>query len=190
MTSVYIVTEGASDRLILEAVLTPEVLTEANFIVGSGRYSAQSLARSVLATEQVPVAFVVDADTTVASVVQEQRDLLRYSLAQASSGVRFEVFLAIPEIEILLVQNLNLIETLTGRSPHSEIEIEFAQLHPKKFVSKYLGQGKAYIEALRRLLVDLSSESIAAIRQYPLVDQLSQFVLSVVNQRELSSVGQ
>lgn len=188
MTSVYIVTEGISDRLILEAVLTPEVLAEADFIVGSGRYSAQSLARSVLATEQVPVAFVVDADTTVASIVQEQRELLRYSLGQASSGVRFEVFLAMPEIEILLVQDLDLIESLTGRSSCSEIEIEFAQLHPKKFLGKHLGQGEAYIVALRQLLADLSHQSIATIRQYPLVTQLSQFVLSVVNQRELSSV--
>lgn len=80
MKQAYLITEGVSDQEILKTVITPHLLSRVDFVAGAGRYSAQSLARSILATEQVPVALVLDADTVVATAVREQFDLLKTSL--------------------------------------------------------------------------------------------------------------
>ncbi|MFP4395888.1 MAG: hypothetical protein ACLFTI_11550 [Anaerolineales bacterium] len=190
MTKAYVITEGETDREILETVLHPQSLASVEFIVGAGRYSAQSLARSVLAMEEIPVALVVDADTSVESSVQEQRGLLQNALHQASPGVEFLVCLAVPEIEILLVQDWDFIRDLANRSEFSEMETEFAELAPKKFLLEIL-QPESYSATLRRLLDDISDrpQTIAAIREYPLVKRLEKFLLSVTPQ-DIESTNQ
>lgn len=182
MKKAYIITEGVTDQEILKTVLPQIIIESVDFIAGAGRYAAQSLARSVLATEQVPVALVLDADTTAESPIQEQRDLLRTSLSQASPGVKFEVFLAIPEIEIVLIQDLDFIRQLTDRSEFSEIEIEFAQLHPKKLLLSILGNKEPYDVVLQNLLKKVSNRTAEIIQRYPLINQLIEFLLSIINQ--------
>ncbi|MEA3341843.1 MAG: DUF4276 family protein [Chloroflexota bacterium] len=181
MKHIYIITEGVTDQEILKTVLPPIVLNGVNFIAGAGRYAVQSLARSILATEQVPVALVVDADTTTDTAIREQLDFLRNSLGQASFGVKFEVFLAIPEMEILLIQDWDFIRQLTGKSKFSAIEIEFAKLHPKKFLLSILGDAEPYDVALQSFLKKISDQTIETIQKYPLVNQLGEFLLSVIN---------
>lgn len=180
MKQVYIITEGETDQEILKTVLPPRILGGVDFIVGAGRYSAQSLARSVLATEEVPVALVLDADTTDKAAIREQLDFLRSSLGRASSGVKYEVFLAIPEIEILLIQDWDFIKKLSGKPEFSEIEIEFAQLNPKTFLLSVLGLESNV--AVLDLLKNVSNKTAEIIQKYPLVNQLSEFLLSVTNQ--------
>ena len=182
MKQVYIITEGQSDQEILKAVLPKEVVQNENveFIVGSGRYSAQSLACSVLAVEQVPTALIVDADTSNKAAIQEQRDLLSFSLRQASPGIKFEVFLAVPEMEILLVQNLDLVQQLTNGQEFSELELEFAKLRPKEFLLRFLKPAESYIVTLREILENLNEQTIKAIQEYPLVKQLDEFLRSLV----------
>lgn len=180
MKQVYIITEGETDQEILKTVLPPRILGGVDFIVGAGRYSAQSLARSVLAVEETPVALVLDSDTTNEEAIREQLDFLRASLSQASAGVKFEVFLAIPEIEILLIQDWGFIKKLSGRPEFSEIEIEFAQLNPKTFLRSVLGFESNV--AVLDLLKNVSSQTAEVIQKYPLVNKLSEFLRSVTNQ--------
>ena len=182
MKRVCVITEGQSDYEILKAVLPQEIVQNENieFIVGSGRYSAQSLARSVLAVEQVPIALIVDADTSNAAAIQEQRDLLLFFLRQASPGIKFEVFLAEPELEILLVQNLTLRQQLTNGREFSELELEFAKRHPKEFLLRFLKTPESYIVTLREILKNLNEQMIKTMQEYPLVKQLDEFLLSLV----------
>lgn len=183
MTQAYVITEGETDREILETVLHPQSLAHVEFIVGAGRYSAQSLARSVLAMEGIPVALVVDADTAVESSVRERRGLLQNALHQASPGVEFIVCLAVPEIEILLVQDWDFIRDLADRSEFSEIEIEFAELAPKKFLLEIL-KPESYPMVLRRFLEAIKNrpQTLEIIREYSLVKRLEEFLLSVTHQ--------
>jgi len=180
MKQAYIITESTTNQAILKAVLPQAVLNDVDFLVG--RYSAQSLARTILATKQIPVALVVDAHTTTDTVIREQLDFLRYSLGQASFGIKFKVFMAIPEIEILLIQDLDLIRQLTSRVKFSAIEIEFANLQPKKFLLSILGHAEPYNIALQNLLKQASERTIEIVQKYPLVTQLSEFLLSLTNQ--------
>ena len=176
MKRVYIITEGKSDKDILKAVLPKEIVQNENveFKAGSGRYSAQSLARSVLAVKQVPTALIVDADTSDAAAIQEQRDLLSFSLRQASPGIKFEVFLAVPEMEILLVQQL-----ANGRK-FPESELEFAKRHPKEFLLRFSKTPESYIVTLREILKNLNEQTIKTMQEYPLVKKLNEFLLPLV----------
>ena len=178
MKEIYVITEGNSDRDILEAILPERVLQNIQFIVGSGRYSAQSLARSMLAVEQIPVAIITDADTNDNAAIREQRELLHYLLNQASSGTAFQVLLAVPEIEILLVQDETFLKRLADKEQLSSIEIEFAKLHPKRFIRSLSKRKEDYRVMLRNMLRNLDERTIKTIQQHPLVKQLDQFVLS------------
>ncbi len=190
MTQAYVITEAETDREILETVLHPQSLAHVEFIVGAGRYSAQSLARSVLAMEEIPVALVVDAHTTAESSIREQRGLLQNALHQASPGVEFVVCLAVPEIEILLVQDWDFIRDLADRSEFSEMETEFAELAPKKFLLEIL-KPESYPMVLRRLLEAINNrpQTLEIIREYSLVKRLEEFLLSVPHQ-DLGSTNQ
>lgn len=180
MKPVYVVTEGQSDKEILATVLPKEVIQNVEFVVGSSRYSARSIARSILAVEQVPVALVVDADTSYAAAIKEQQGFLRAALGQASGGVRFKACLAVPEIEILLVRDRSFVEQLAGRS-FSDLEMEFAKSRPKKFLCDVLNGENSCSEMLQKTLEKLrnSNQTLELLQEEQLVKELSEFVLSV-----------
>jgi hypothetical protein len=171
----YVVVEDRFDAEILKRVLPQQVSEATEFTIGSGRYSAQSLARSLLAVGQTPVALVVDADTTDKSAICEQEDWLRESLQQASAGARFDVFLAEPEIEILLFESKEFVEELSPRSV-SPTELSLARSDPKGFLARALGDRRVSDVLLRRL----DDRAVAAMRGHPLIEGLNRFLSSVI----------
>jgi len=164
----------------MQVVLPSRLLDHSEIIAGAGRYSAQSLARSILATKQLPVALIVDADTTSKRAIKEQYDLLLANLGQASPGVQYKVLLAIPEIEILFVQDWDYIEKAGGTTV-SSLQKELTQLYPKKILVEIFNN-KPYKFVLRQLLDNMDDRIIQTIRKYPLIDELVMFLESVVNQ--------
>ena len=97
----YIVTEGQFDVALLSRLLAHEVRSGVRVVSASGKSGAQSLARSLVAARRLPVALVLDADTTDKALVREQRLVARELLTMASPGIPTEVFMAVPSIEIL-----------------------------------------------------------------------------------------
>ncbi len=181
MTKAFIVIEGQSDREILAALLPATILEDVDFVVGQERSSAISLARSILVAEYIPVALVLDADTTNRSAIREERDFLRMSLADASFGTKYAFFLAIPEIEILFFDDWEFVGQQIGKSKQefTSFEIEYAQLQPKKFLFSQIQKAPSQ-DALAFLLAQMSTQTIERIRQNPLVSGLSDFLLSVI----------
>ncbi len=137
MTHTYIVTEGQFDAVLLEKLIPKNMNRETTFVVRSGGSSALSLARTILAVKRVPVALVVDADTTSESAICERQDLLRSLLNQAAVRVRFEVFLAVPEIETVFFVDRPLLEHLVHQKI-SDIEWSIAEFQPKKVLTDIL----------------------------------------------------
>ena len=164
-TKVYLITEGLSDEVILKKLLPAQVVDNVQFVIGQGRYSAQSLARSILAARRMPVALVLDADTTQPESVQEQYDFLQEALGQAAAGTPFGVFLAKPEIEILLLEVPQITNGVSQR------ELELAKFHPKKFLHLFNG--------VDNLLNQLNEKELETIRSHPLLVELVQFLSSV-----------
>ncbi|MFN6483830.1 MULTISPECIES: hypothetical protein [unclassified Nostoc] len=175
MTQAYIITEGNQDIIILKRLLPQSIIQEIKFIDGSGQYGARSLASTILVARSIPVALVTDADTEDDSLVSEQLDALNYLLSQASPGIPFKVLLAVPEIEIILLQNRPLIEKLAKRS-FTDLEWQLAQSKPKMFLEAVLSKDTPVIH---KILTSASDDEIQTLQQYPLIQDLINFLSSV-----------
>ena len=174
MTRAYVVTEGQSDARILKRLLPQAVVEGTEFVVGAGRYSAQSLAATILAVKRRPVALVVDADTEDELAIREQAEFLRELLRQTAAGIPFEVFTAVPEMEAVFFQDKSVVERLIDRKFEDQ-EWVIAKHQPKRSLGLALGQQPLVIE---ELLGDLPPESVHVLQQHPLVGQLSRFLAS------------
>ena len=131
MSRTYVVTEGDTDVAVLKRVLPEGIVASAEFVpAGGGMDSARSLARSLLASRQRPVALVVDADTSDQLEVQERVDFLDYYLRQGAGATRFGVFAAVPEIEVLFFEDRAFVERI-AQEHFSERAWELAKRHPK-----------------------------------------------------------
>lgn len=172
----YVVTEGKVDAQILRAVLPENVTANVEFVVGSGRYSMQSLARSILAVRQLPVAVVIDADTDDKIAIQEQLEFVRGALRQASAGAAFEVFFAVPEIESLLFQDRSFIEEFANQS-FSDTEWEITKSRPKQTLAAILERKNS---SLQQMLSQLTENTIEVIRKHPPVNELLRFLSSLI----------
>ncbi|MEW6125786.1 MAG: hypothetical protein AB1757_01875 [Acidobacteriota bacterium] len=178
MKKAYIITEGSFDAELLKKLLPKNKTRDIEFVVGSGRYSAQSLARTLLANRQIPVALVLDADTTNEKNIQEQKDFLEELLRQAASDTKFEVFLVEPEMEALLVETPSIIEKLTKKH-FSKMELRLAKLHPRKFLADALEESNQTGGKRLQLVKDLDEQAIKALRRHPLVTSLNSFLSSI-----------
>jgi hypothetical protein len=175
MRRAYVITEGIFDAEMLKKLLPEDVVHNTEFVVASGRYSAQSLARTLLADRQTPVALVLDADTTDEKKIQEQKDFLEELLRQASSGTKFEVFLVKPEMEILLVEDASVIEHLTHKH-YSQSELTLARLRPKSFLTEVLEKQEKPPSNHLRLVDNLDEQMVKVIRKHPLITDLNKFL--------------
>jgi len=185
MTQVYVVTEGKLGAEILKRLLPEDILRNTKFIAGSGIYSAQSLACSILVAKRAPVALVVDADTKDRLTIRERGDFSNELLRRASPGIPFEVLLAIPVIEIVFLQDKSLLERLTHRN-FTNLEWELAQFQPKEFLSHVLKEHSTGSN-IEVMFSELTEETIDVFQKHPLICELSKFLSSVIQHNERST---
>jgi hypothetical protein len=178
MTLAYILTERDRDIEILQKLLPKNLIKDIKFIAGASSYRARSLASSLLATRKTPVALVIDADTNNESQVFEKQDLINYVLNQASSGIPFQVSLAVPEIESIFLQDKSLIEKIAKRKdPFNDLEWQFAQSNPKEFLEAILGKKHSLNDTILR---NLNDDEIKILQQHPLIQKIKGFLSSVI----------
>jgi len=175
MKQAYLVHEGRIDRHILEGLLPEPVVAATEFVAGGGVESSLSLASTLLARRGRPVALVADADTHNEISAAEQEDFLRYMLGQASGGVPYGVFVAIPEIEALFACDSDLVSEIYGRKVN-ETEWELAKARPKRFFAPIVAE-----RPWAKILAELSEESARLVHEHPLVVALHDFLSSAVH---------
>ena len=178
MTLAYILTERDRDIEILQKLLPKNLIKDIKFIAGASSYRARSLASSLLATRKTPVALVIDAETNNESQVFEKQDLINYVLNQASSGIPFQVSLAVPEIESIFLQDKSLIEKIAKtKDPFNDLEWQFAQSKPKEFLEAILGKKQSLND---KILKNLNDDEIKILQQHPLIQEIKGFLSSVI----------
>lgn len=96
---VYVVVEGRLDAAILGPLIAAAGFKEANIVVGGGKSAATSLANSIALSRQLPVAVIVDADTTDLSSIREQRRTFSDLQGPTSQYSKSRLFLAVPTLE-------------------------------------------------------------------------------------------
>ncbi|AFZ56453.1 hypothetical protein H6G54_10330 [Anabaena cylindrica FACHB-243] len=175
MTLSYIVLEGNKNQEILEKLLPENLIQDVKIIVGDSQYEVRSLASSLLATRNTPVILVLDADTDNESQIFEKQDLINYLLRRASSGIPFQVSLAVPQIEIILIQDKSLIEKIAQRQ-FNDLEWKFAQSKPKEFLETVLGKEQSINE---RIFSNINDEEIKILQQHPLIQEIMIFLSSL-----------
>lgn len=178
-TKPYLVLEGEVDKLIVERLLPGDVIQATEIVVAQGSSSAQSLATTLLGVRRRPLALVVDADTTNPSAVQERVDLLRYLLRQAAGNVPYAVFVAVPEVEVVLLYDRPLFERLVGKQL-SDLEWRLAVLSPKEAIKDIAGS-PASIDTINAIVKRLTDEDVEVLRQHPLIKELNDFLSSQIS---------
>ncbi len=173
MMSAYLITEGKTDESLLKSLLPKDIVQGVSFITAGGRYGSLSLARSILAVRQAPVALVVDADTDNPALAAEQEDFLRESLRQASPGIPFEVFVVIPALEAILTSSRSVLERLLGQSVSDE-EFTLARSNPKQFL---LSRAKG--DSPLSLMGRLDSQELNELKTHPLLQRITEFLASL-----------
>lgn len=181
-TKPYLVLEGEVDKLIVERLLPGDVIQATEIVVAQGSSSAQSLATTLLGVRRRPLALVVDADTTNPSAVQERVDLLRYLLRQAAGNVPYAVFVAVPEVEVVLLYDRPLFERLVGKQL-SDLEWRLAVLSPQEAIKDIAGS-PASIDTINAIVKRLTDEDVKVLRQHPLIKELNDFLSSQISPAE------
>lgn len=176
----HVVTEGESDRRLLELLLADELTSNLVQIWNSHGYNAAlSTARSLAAVRAVPVALVLDADTINEEGVADRRNYLEEALGSAAASAPWSVFLAVPELEIIFYDAPGVVEATFGVTLN-ELQRELANVQPKRELEKLMLPRQ--ITSVTQLLDLLSQEQMALLRETPLVREIREFVQSAISQ--------
>ena len=93
-----------------------------------------------------------------------------FCFAMAGGNVPHEIFVAVPEIEIVFLQDRALFERLVQRSL-SDLEWRLAQLSPKETITSLVRPSSSVMD----LLAQLTERDIAVLRQHELIKGISDF---------------
>ncbi|MHC5822248.1 MAG: hypothetical protein ACYT04_42005 [Nostoc sp.] len=176
MTLAYMITESNKDVEILQKLLPKHLSQDIKFIAGESSYRARSLGTSLLAAHKTPVALVLDADTNNESQIFEKRDLINYVLKQVSFGTPFQVFLGVPELEIVFLQNKSLIEKIAQRQ-FNDLEWQLSQSKPKYFLETVFGNNQQIND---RIFSNIKDEEIRILQEHPLIQEIITFLSSLI----------
>ena len=176
MTLSYIVLEGNKNQEILEKLLPKNLIQDVKIVVGDSQYEVRSLASSLIATRHIPVILILDANTDNESQIFEKRDLVNYLLRRAAAKTPFQVSLAIPEIEIIFLQNKPLIEKIAQRE-FNDLEWQLAQGKPKEFLETVLGKEQSISE---KIFSNINYEEIKILQQHSLIQEIIEFLSSLI----------
>jgi hypothetical protein len=117
----YLITEDNTDAAILESILSALGLNEV-VVVGAGAKAAtMSLARSVAAARRLPVAVVMDADTTNDMLMQQEQEYFRGYMNVVIGPDRSQLFQAVPTLGEALFPSARDFEAIFGtRVPEAD----------------------------------------------------------------------
>lgn len=170
----YIVTEGASDAVLLRSLLEAELPDSVGIVAAGGRSSVVSFAKSILVSRREPVALVMDADTIDPAAVRGQEREVYDLLRAASYRTPFRLFLAVPELEALLFADVEALSRLVGVEVTWQ-EAREAEVRPGKVLDEILGRSPE-VRTREALLARMGTGAAGAIRGHPLLRDLSEFV--------------
>jgi hypothetical protein len=143
MSLVYLVVEGRTDAAMLRRLLPPRVRQKIAFVLGDGKSSAISTARTLLTLGDRPVGLLVDSDFQHPATAR-QRAKLRQLLHKASQGLAYEVFIAVPDLDDIylnsgpnrtpLVQEITAFVENCGRTLARTTPTETTEIPPNRKV--------------------------------------------------------
>lgn len=164
---VYIGVEDKRTEDVLRAILPAQVIEHCEFV-------SVTLARTYLVVDDEPCAFVLNTHTNDESIVLEKGQMNKALFGGTCTPYR--ICLAIPEIEVLLVQDFSLLERYFEME-FTEIEKDLSRLSPKRFLEIICGFDEGIFTSF---LHDIYVKGcLGDVRENPLVKELCEFVLEM-----------
>jgi hypothetical protein len=170
----HIVTEGVLEMQLLDKLLQAAGAENYRISAAGAKSSVISFARSILSSRQSPVALVMDADTVDADKIKEQEWIYYDLLRTASRKAPFQVFLAVPEIEILFFSDPQALGDFLG-TPISSDTLRGAEFRPKEALEDLLRRTRAD-ERRAWLIEKLDERTAGRLARHPLIQNLATFV--------------
>lgn len=171
----YVLTEGPADALLVERVVRDRVPTNPQVLVGGGRSSVVSLAKSILISRPAAVAVLLDADTLdherVASQEREWSDLLRTGAKQRP----FRIIQAVPQIEVVLFESDLRWEAILGKSLQ-EWGVEQSEALARPSETLRLVLDRARIPSRLKFYERVDRESLAVMAEHPVFQETIEFL--------------
>jgi hypothetical protein len=174
MNRVYLLVEGPSDAAFLRRILPEALLKTAEVVAAGGSSEIPSLARSLLARRNNPVAVLMDADSLAPDAIQERHQSTEELIRAANASIPVKVVFAVPEIEAWFFAAPKLIERMVGQEVPAPW-IDLGKRDPKGIL-KYLSECNQRTWDLHRAISSLDEEDIEQIRAVPAVAELCQFI--------------
>ncbi|NJM45386.1 MAG: hypothetical protein HC860_03825 [Alkalinema sp. RU_4_3] len=101
MKAAYLVTETEEAAHFLKQLLPAELLQEIEVVSAKKKYSAVSLAGTIMSVRSRPVLLVVDADSDNLAQAKEREQALMGYLLPAATRAPYQVCVAVPSIAII-----------------------------------------------------------------------------------------
>jgi hypothetical protein len=176
MKEAYIVTENNNAALLIKKLLPKEINHLVNYLPRTDYNWAQSTASVLVTTKRSPVILVLDADSVDTQTISDRR-LVNEELLGFSAITRFQVILAVPEIEILLFQNRAVLEELLD-CEISDMDWVRAEFIPRTILQKLLAANSP-TATLEQLLDRLTPPMLAKLQNHPLLQEVTEFLVRV-----------
>jgi hypothetical protein len=171
----YLVVEDSHDVALLRAMLPPETLRSTHLIVGGSKSSAVSLARSLISDRGDPLLLVMDADTVHQESMSEQEQEIRALLGAVAIHTPYDVILAVPQLEVVLFHDLDLLAKNLQRSLDHEVAVH-AVYEPQKTLNTLFQQSPRQIQDFEQFLRLLDATARERLAQHPLIQKIVAFV--------------
>ena len=174
---------GDPSSPIESAVRTPIPMGEGQDVkvqwLGRPLSSIYSTARTLLAVRRVPVALVLDAGSTDPDMVSRQRQSVEEVIGEAAYRAPFRLLLAVPALQSLLFTRPDLLARAFGEGADQDGRVlDIGRLsHREAF--KRLDPNASEDATFGKLLQQINSEDIAALRQESPVRELIAFLNEV-----------
>lgn len=167
----------AESQLEIDIVkkLLPNELIEGTKFFAPGKYDVLSFATTILGAQRIPVVLIVNTRADDKDIVAEKFNDINFLMRQSSPGIPYKVVMAVPEIEIVLLQNRDLIEKIIEQN-FTDLEWEFACSHPKRFLTRFLGDNSQYIQTI---FENMNAKELSQLQQHPIIDGITNFISDV-----------
>lgn len=170
----YIVTEGETDRELLQRLLPGELLDGVEVVAAGSVSSVISLARSLLVRRHIPVAIVIDADTADEEAIREKRQSTEEIIRMVAGDVPVAVIVAVPDLESVFFHDVSVLKGLFNQPVSREI-ITLAQIS-SRVALKELGARSKKARDSREIVAALTPEDAEKLRGAPPIQELERFL--------------
>ncbi|MCU0433376.1 MAG: hypothetical protein MUC87_07990 [Bacteroidia bacterium] len=129
---ITIITEGEFDAKVLNRLLKDKKFAIRYEILSANGYSsALSKVKSLMTFRNKKIILLLDTDTIEKNEIEQKKDFVNSYVNSSLSKDNFKVFWAIPEFEIIFLDNKKFLEKLTPKKFTKDL-LEVAKVSPKR----------------------------------------------------------